>query len=160
MLKKIKQLSPLLVAGAMSAAPGRPIATVTSAEDFTLSGVRVSAATVSSWPVTIGDEIKDLTAPAVLRFADNTQIAVGKGSSLKLESEGGKTIVRLTGGSMTYRLGNSNSIQVFALQQKLDKSEQGVSVNGQGVNQGQHNGPPFDPPGPPPGKPPGRSKGE
>jgi hypothetical protein len=155
----IKRMSPLLVAVAMCAFAGRPVATVTSTQPFTLSGVHISAPAVSSWPLTVGDEVKNLAGPAVVRFPDNTQIAVGTGSSFKLEASGGQTIVRLTSGSMTYKLGSNSQVQVFALDQKLDKDQDGVSIQGPGVDHGRHNGPLFVPPGPP-GKPPGRSEGE
>jgi hypothetical protein len=156
----LKKISPLLLAAATSAVAGRPVATITSADEFTLSGVHISAPAVSSWPLMVGDEIKGLAAPAAILFTDNTLISVAKGSSLKLESEGGRIIVRLTGGSMTYKLGHNSTIRVFALDHPIDKPQEGISVKEGNVNFGNHTGPSLDPPSPPSGKLPGRSQGE
>jgi hypothetical protein len=151
----------MLVAGAVSAMGGRSIATLTSSDAFTLSGVHIAGTSVSAWPLAIGDEIKDLAAPAVIRFADNTQIGVSKGSSVKLESVGGRTVVRLTSGSMTYRSGSSQAIRVFALDKEVNTAQADVAIKGNDVsfNNPDH---PLHPTHPvvPPEKPPGRSQGE
>jgi hypothetical protein len=157
----LDKLTPMLAVAAVSAVAARPVATVTSGGAFTLGNVRVSATAVSSWPLTIGDELKELAADAVIRFPDNTQIAVGKGSSLKLEAEHGRTIVRLTSGTMIYRLGNNPTIEVYALDQQLNRPAEDVSINGQNVHHGRGgNGPVALPPVHPPQTPPGRSQGE
>lgn len=148
------------MAAGMGLFAGQPVATITSSDAFTLSGVRVSAPAVSSWPLTSGDQVQDLNSPAVIRFQDGTQIALAKGSSFSLDTINGKTVVRLESGSMTYKVGSNSQVDVYALDQKMGKGQNGVSVNGQDVNQGQHNGPSFTPPGPPQVKPPGRSQGE
>jgi len=159
-----RTLLTLLIATAASALAERPVATITSAREFTLSGVRIPATAVSSWPLTVGDVVSNLSSPAVIRFSDNTQVAVGVGSSVKLEAAEGRTLVRLTDGSLNYRAGSTQNVRVYALDQQLDKSDAGARVAGGHVrkghrNSGDHDGREFESPGPP-GKPPGRSQGE
>ena len=155
------KLSASLIATAMGATAAAPVATVTSSAGFTLSGVAISTPAVSSWPLVVGDEVKDLSAPAVIRFADNTQIALAKGSNVRIEKDGNHVVVRLTAGDMTYKLGASPKVKVFALDRKLEKSQDGVSIRAQEVKVGEDQGPPPGiHPGPVPGKPPGRSQGE
>jgi|SwirhisoilCB3_FD_contig_41_8698831_length_1028_multi_2_in_0_out_0_1 hypothetical protein len=156
-----KKIPLMLVAGAASAIASRPIATLTSSDAFTLSGVHIAGTSVSAWPLTIGDEIKDLAAPAVIHFADNTQIGVSKGSSVKLEFVGGRTVVRLTSGSMTYQSGSSQAIRVFALDKEVNSAQANISIKGNDVSV-NHPDHPLHPTHPvaPPEKPPGRSQGE
>lgn len=160
----MKTIAPLLIATAMTALAARPVATITTSKEFTLSGVRIPATSVSSWPLTIGDEVGNLTSPAVIRFADNTQVSVAPGSRVKLETAAGQTVVRLTDGSLNYRPGASQNVRVFALDQQLEREDVGARVNGghahkSGRGDRQHEGRSWESPGPP-GKPPGRSQGE
>jgi len=145
----------LTLATAIRAAPSA-VATITSTDAFTLSGVRISQPVLSSLPLVAGDQIRDLDAPAVIRFADNTQVTVDKGSSLQLENVGGRTILRLLSGNMSYKPGASPQVSVLALDQAVSQPRS-VAVAGNQVSYGMNK---FARPlTPPSGKPHGRSKG-
>ena len=81
-----------------------PIATVTSSGAFKVGGVAVPATAASAFPAGIGDEINSLDTPVIVRIDDKAVITLAPHSTVKLEEQGGKIIVRLTAGSMDYKL--------------------------------------------------------
>jgi hypothetical protein len=158
MLNRISWTVIMAAIGALAAEVRQTVATITTPEAFTLSGVQVSAVGVTSWPLTIGDEVKTGTAAAVIRFEDKTQIALDKASTMSLEKVNGRITARLTAGSMRYKLAANGHIDLFARKERLQDMENGVALKGRGIDKSKGIGPPLDPPGPPPDKPPQRSQ--
>jgi hypothetical protein len=152
-----------IATGLAGAAAERPVANVTSPDAFNLNGERTSAVGVSSWPLVVGDEVATLTSTVLIRFSDKSLIAIDKESSLKLEKANQDIIVRLTTGSMRFKVEPGARIQVFAGNQRLingGDAENGVEIRKGKVVLSKKSGPPLQPPGPPPAKPAGRSAGE
>lgn len=152
----------VLATGLAAIAADRPVATITAPDAFTLNGVRVAANGVPSWPLAAGDEVNTLNSAAVIRFGDQGQVAIDKGSGLKLERNETGLIARLTSGSMRFRLDPAAHIQVFALAQRVDSQsdrEDGVAIDRGKVVISKARGPALDPQHKHP-KLPGRSQGE
>ena len=110
----MKSLIFLAVAGAALAAP--PVGTVTSSENFRLSGSEVSVAGVPSWPVLAGDVVQTGSGSAMLRFADGSRVVLNGNSRVALEQAGSATRVKLLSGSLKYFSSKNSLLEVVANQ--------------------------------------------
>lgn len=93
-----------------------PVATVTSANPFQLSGATVPVAGVPSWPVSAGDELTTLQSPALLRFGDGSEVVLGDQTRVALERVANKVEVRLRRGSLQFRLQPKSKVAVSGLE--------------------------------------------
>lgn len=105
----------------------RPIATVSTGGSLTLNGTSVPNAGVSNWPVAAGDEIATSTAPAVITFADGTQVSVGKGARVRLLATGA-TGVDLLAGTAAYKTGSVSKLNMQALGHAVDLQSRAEGV--------------------------------
>ena len=112
--KKSFVLTAFVAAGTLFAAP--PIGTVTSSENFRLSGSEVSVAGVPSWPVLSGDELQTGAASAMIRFADGSRVIVNGNSRVSLDQTGSATRVKLLSGSLKYTSSKNSLLEVVANQ--------------------------------------------
>lgn len=101
----------LFIAGVAWAA--QPVAHIRSSEEFQLRGVAVPVAGMRSWPLVAGDDIVTLNAPAVILFTGGGKATLAEKSRAKIEAQGTNTILRLTGGSLEYRLTDSAKVQIY-----------------------------------------------
>jgi hypothetical protein len=80
------------------------VASVTSAGALGLSGTRIEAGTVPSWPLVLGDEITTFDSAAVIVFKDNSRVLLGSNSMAKIGVENGKMVLNMvTGGAVGLR---------------------------------------------------------
>ena len=110
-ISRIAFLFVFLVSVAFAA---KPAGTLSTSGAVIISGTRMSAATVSFWPVASGDEIATLDSPAVLILRDNSRIALGQNSKGKLVSDGDRLTFELVSGSVDYNLVSPMSAIVLA----------------------------------------------
>ncbi|MDP8981628.1 MAG: hypothetical protein M3O35_13690 [Acidobacteriota bacterium] len=92
----------------------KPAGTLSTSGAVIISGTRMSAATVSFWPVASGDEIATLDSPAVLILPDKSRIALGQNSKGKLVADGNRLTFELVSGSVDYNLVSPMSAIVLA----------------------------------------------
>jgi hypothetical protein len=106
-------ISILAVSGSVFA--GSPVGSVTSSDNFQLSGSEVSVAGVPSWPLLAGDEIQTRTGSAMVRLADGSRVVVGSNSRVAFErSAGSATRVKLLSGSLKYSSGKDSLLEIVA----------------------------------------------
>ena len=100
----------------VSAFAATPVAAVTSASNFDLSGVNVIAAGVPSWPLMPGDTLVAGTSAARIRFIDGTMVTLSPRSKITVQEKGKSDdlSVQLVNGFMTFTLGPSSSLSVYS----------------------------------------------
>jgi hypothetical protein len=74
------------------------VASVTSAGVLGLSGTRIDAGTVPSWPLVVGDEIKTFDSAAVIVFTDKSRVLLGSNATAKIGVENGKMVLHMVKG--------------------------------------------------------------
>ncbi len=89
-----------------------PVATVSSAQPFTMDGHSVANGGVSSWPVVVGDEISTASSPAVFYFRDGSSVKLAPGSSAKVTGSAMQPKVVLTKGTLDYKLVAGSKVAV------------------------------------------------
>jgi len=112
----------LLIAGlisALAATAASPLATVTSAASFRISGAAVPVHGVPDWPLAAGDELVMGKAPGMIRFRDGTQIFVLPGTRLKVGGSAANPAVTLNRGGLAYRFTKNSSVEISALSTKV-----------------------------------------
>lgn len=110
----ISRIALLLMVLVSVAFAEKPAGTLSTSGAVMISGTRMSAATVSFWPITGGDEIATLDSPAVLILRDNSRIALSRNSKGKLVSDGDHVTFELVSGSVDYNLVSPMSAIVLA----------------------------------------------
>jgi hypothetical protein len=97
-----------------------PVATVTSADPFTLDGRAVSASATTPVPLNFGNEVATSTAPALLFFADGSSVKLAAGSRAKLIGSELQPKIVLLAGSLDYKvvLGSKLSVTNLDLERK------------------------------------------
>jgi len=112
-----------------------PLAVITSAESFEISGVSVPVTGVPSWPLVEGDEVVTKGSGAILMFDNQTKVVLDKDSAVELKRRDGKTTVQLLKGALKYSLPVGSLLQILARGRELDLSSNrgGVSVADPGV---------------------------
>ena len=115
----MKVLTVALCCLAVTAFAASPVASVSSASDFTLRGAKVVAAGVTSWPVLAGDGILTGSSPARVRFQDGTVVNLGPASNAKLEQTSDGMLFRLISGAMTYTVSANSTVSMFSGQSSL-----------------------------------------
>jgi hypothetical protein len=91
------------------------IATVTSAEPFSLDGHKILSPGVTSYPLVSGDTIATTNGLAVLLFRDGSSIKLDQNSIVKLETVGFNPTVTLLLGGLDYRLVAGSNVKVMSL---------------------------------------------
>lgn len=81
----------------------KPVATISSGENFEVNGVRVPVAGMPSWPVMAGDTISTGNAPAVISFGGRGRAVLSQNSKLQIRSEPDRLSVRLLQGGVSVR---------------------------------------------------------
>jgi hypothetical protein len=119
-------LSAILAVAAFALAP---IATVNSAEPFTLNGHAVSTATLASLPLEIGSEVATITAPAVLFFQDGSSVRLAPVSRAKLTGSPTLPKLILLSGSLDYKVVLGSNLSVTNLDLERKTKPAGRSVN-------------------------------
>ena len=108
-----------LISGLLAVAAS-PVATVTSAASFRISGAAVPVDGVPDWPLAAGDELVMGKAPGMVRFRDGTELYVLPNSRLKLEGSPARPAVRLLNrGGLAYRFTKNSSVEISALSKKV-----------------------------------------
>jgi hypothetical protein len=92
-----------------------PVATVNSAEPFTLDGRFVAVSGVASVPLAFGDEVATSTAPAVLFFADGSSVKLAAASRAKLIGSESQPKLVLLAGSLDYKVVLGSNLSVTSL---------------------------------------------
>jgi hypothetical protein len=97
-----------------------PIATVTSAEPFTLDGHAVQVSGITAIPLAVGNEVATSTAPAVLFFTDGSSVKLAASSRAKLTGSEAQPKLVLLAGSLDYKvvLGSNLSVTSLDLERK------------------------------------------
>jgi hypothetical protein len=97
-----------------------PIATISSAEPFTLDGRAVAVIGITEVPLTVGNEVATSTAPAVLFFADGSSVKLAASSRAKLTGSEAQPKLVLLAGSLDYKvvLGSNLSVTNLDLERK------------------------------------------
>jgi hypothetical protein len=110
----------LLAGFSLSALSSAPIATVTSAEPFTLDGQSVTTPGITSWPLEVGNEVATSTAPAVLFFHDGSSVKLAADSRAKLTGSERQPKLVLMAGSLDYKvvLGSNLSVTNLDVERK------------------------------------------
>lgn len=111
------RLTSLLLAQSVAAAAlfaASPVGTVTSSENFVLSGSEIAVSGVPSWPVLAGDQLQTRGASAMLRLADGSRVVVNRNSRVSLEQVGSATKVKLISGSLRYSLKRESTLEIIA----------------------------------------------
>lgn len=91
-----------------------PVATVSSAEDFSLKGAPAPVAGVPSYPVMLGDEVQSGNASTVLRFKDGSKVTLAPHSRARVEESDSHLAVRLIMGGGGYSFSQGTSLRLFA----------------------------------------------
>ena len=93
-----------------------PVGTVTSSENFILSGSEISVAGVPSWPLAPGDQLQTRSASAMVRLSDGSRVIVNGNSRVTLEKIGSATRIKLLSGSLRYSLKPDSTLEILANQ--------------------------------------------
>jgi hypothetical protein len=117
----------LLLATTASAA--EPLAVITSAESFEISGVSVPVTGVTSWPLVEGDEVVTKGSGAILMFDNQTKVVLDKDSAVELKRRDRKTTVQLLKGALKYSLPVGSLLQILARGREVDLSSNRGSVS-------------------------------
>ena len=112
----VLSLVAMIVSAALAAAP---IATVISGEGLKVRGTAVPATSVSSWPVTNGDELASSGSPAVVMFKNQSRLTLEANSRVKLEQRGDNTCVFLLAGSIKLNAVAGSKLGVCGLKKSL-----------------------------------------
>ena len=91
---------------------GKPVATVTSGEAFTLNGHAMNTPGVTSFPVVVGDTVSTANAPAELVFPEGSTVKLGANSSVKVTGEDTKLKVILLAGALDFKLVKGSAMSV------------------------------------------------
>lgn len=91
-----------------------PVGSVTSSENFVLSGSEIAVSGVPSWPVVAGDQLQTRGASAMLRLSDGSRVVVNRNSRVSLEQVGSATKVKLISGSLRYSLKRESTLEIIA----------------------------------------------
>ena len=91
-----------------------PVASVSSASNFELSGAGVVAAGVPSWPLMVGDTVVAGTSAARIRFVDGTVVTLGPRSKVAVQEKSNDLSLRLVNGFMMFTLGPASSMSVYS----------------------------------------------
>jgi hypothetical protein len=76
----------------------KSVASVTSGGVIDLSGTRLEAATVPSWPLVVGDEITTFDSSAVIVFGDKSRVLLDKNSTAVIGFQNGKVMLNMIKG--------------------------------------------------------------
>ncbi len=106
-------LCAMIVPCALFALPS--IATVTSAEPFSLDGHKILSPGVTSYPLVSGDTIATTNGLAVLLFRDGSSIKLDQNSTVKLDTVGSSPTVTLLSGGLDYKLVFGSNVKVMSL---------------------------------------------
>lgn len=74
------------------------VASLTSGGVIALSGTRIEAGTVPSWPLVLGDEITTFDSSAVIVLADKSRVLLAKNSTVKIGVQNGRTVLNMMKG--------------------------------------------------------------
>jgi len=116
----------VLIAGLISAlvaTAASPVATVTSAATFRISGAAVPVAGVPDWPLAAGDELVMGKAPGMIQFRDGTEIYVLPETKLKVGGSAANPALTLSRGGVAYRFAKNSSVQISALSTKVSSRD-------------------------------------
>lgn len=91
-----------------------PAGTVSSPGSFTLRGASVPVSGVPNWPFFNGDKIETGENPATITFRDNSNAVLSPGSAIKVDVEGGGTVLRLVRGDMTVTAAPNTRVQFYS----------------------------------------------
>lgn len=106
-----------------------PIATVTSAEPFTLNGNSVATNSgITSMPLEVGSEVGTLTAPVVLFFGDGSSVKLAASSRAKLAGSDAQPKLILLAGSLDYKVVLGSKLSVTNLDLERTTKRAGLSV--------------------------------
>lgn len=75
------------------------VATVTSEGVIGLSGVRLEAGTVPSWPLVVGDEITTFESSALIVFSDKSRVLLDQKTTAKIGMQNGKMVLNMMKGA-------------------------------------------------------------
>ena len=150
----ISRIAFIIVFAVSVAFAARPAGTLSVSGAVIISGTHMSAATVSFWPITSGDDIATLDSPAVLILRDNSRIALGRNSKGKLVSHGDRLTFELVSGSVDYNLVSPMSAIVLSggriISESSGSAGKQVGHSPSDGSRGHGSGPPAHPPHPSP----------
>ena len=106
-----------------------PLAVITSAEAFEISGVSVTVTGVPSWPLVEGDEVVTKGSGAILMFDNRTKVVLDKDSVVALKRQDRKTTLQLLKGALKYSLPVGSLLQILVRGRVLDLSSNRGSVS-------------------------------
>jgi hypothetical protein len=94
---------------------GSPIAKISSAKPFRLSGQSIPVAGIPSWPLVAGDEVAMGESPGSIEFKDGSRLFLYPNSRLKLAAANGRTEARLQQGAVAYKFTRDSAVDIGAL---------------------------------------------
>lgn len=126
------KLTSLISLTAVLSVPGfcfTPIATVSSAEPFTVNGRAITPSDTKTWPLEVGNEIATSTAPAVLFFPDGSSVKLAKSSRAQLTGTDSQLKLILLSGSLDYKvvLGSNLSVTNLDVERQMKRRAPSVS---------------------------------
>ncbi len=111
-----------LLASSLAAAAS-PVAKISSSAPFRLDGKTVPVAGVPNWPVAAGDEIVMGSGPGEIRFKDGTRVFVHPRARVMIGESGGKTLVRILAGAMSYKRPANSTVSLAGLKNQPISSD-------------------------------------
>ena len=111
----VRKIAVCLLCAAWVAWGGAAVGTVTASGPVKISGSEIPATAVSSFPLSVGDQLSTMGGPAVARVGDRAVLRLEPRSTLRLEESGNDTIVRLLSGTLHYQVATDANIRVYAL---------------------------------------------
>ena len=99
------------------ASGGVTVGTVTASGPVKISGSEIPATAVSSFPLSVGDQLSTMDGQAVARVGDKAILRLEPRSTLRLEESGNDMIIRLLSGTLHYQVAYDANVRVYALDQ-------------------------------------------
>lgn len=116
-----------LVCVAVFAAAAPTAGTVTAAGSIQLNQTAVPATAAASLPLALGDRVSTSDSEAVIRLQDlGALITLDPHSSVQTGETQGKPFIRLTAGSLRYKLTDTSKLVIFKQNQAVPAALDGV----------------------------------
>jgi len=89
-----------------------PVARVIGSESVSVAGIDSPAR--NAVPVALGDEVSTEAGTAVIQFRDGSNVTLAPRSTLRVEGQAGRPVVRVVQGSVSYDLAPSSRVSIVS----------------------------------------------
>jgi hypothetical protein len=93
---------------------------------FELSGTKIEASSVSSWPLLNGDVVATGSVPAVVFLQGKGSLTLNANSRVSVTEHAGQMDVRLVDGSMSYHLSTASNVKLYSGAQSYSGKSDGT----------------------------------